>query len=122
MFATTPEAPFDADVANKAIGAALVNLVKLMLPAPGQGPDPELAETLMPALTGALTAGSAAVAEVRRVREAVATMRDGHRPRPHADTTAPGALCESCSLHGALIPWPCAAWTSAEQILAHSRT
>jgi hypothetical protein len=114
-----PTAPFDADAAKKAIGDSMFNLVKLMMPLPGASPDPSLADSFMTSVTGALAAGSQAISEVKRIRDDVAQMRDSHRPRPHADPTAAGALCEACSLAGSLTAWPCSVWTAAERILTH---
>lgn len=118
---TDPAAAFDVEAANRTIGESMVNLVKLMMPMPGSEPDPELANSFMTSITTALAAGSGAVAEVKRLRADLAQMRDSHRPRPHADPTAAGALCEACSLHGALTAWPCGTWTSVERILAHGQ-
>lgn len=119
---TDPAAAFDADAAHRSIGDSMVTLVKLMMPIPGAAPDPELASSFMTSITTSLAAGSAAVAEVKRLRTDLAHLRDSHRPRPHADPTAAGALCEACSLHGVLAAWPCSAWTAVERILTHRQS
>ena len=116
-----PNAPFDADASGKAIGGAISSLIKLSFPTPGAELDPDAAAAFMTTITEALAAAGHALAEVKRIRGALTAMRDGHRPRPHTDPTAPGALCDACSLHGALITWPCTPWTAAEQILTHNQ-
>jgi hypothetical protein len=117
----TPATPFVVDDAHKAIGQAIAGLVKAMFAGPDAAMDPEAGKQFMESLTGALTAGSSACVEVKRITAAVTQLRDSHRPRPHLDPTAAGALCEACSLTGALVAWPCGAWTGAEQILAHNQ-
>lgn len=113
--------PFDLDVANNAIGGAIVSLVKLTFREPGTMPDPAEGRAFMENLRQALTAGSAACAEVTRMRTELASLRDSHRPQPHADPTKPGALCAACSVHGSIVAWPCATWTAAERILNHGK-
>jgi hypothetical protein len=109
--------PFDLKAAHAQIGDAMVTMIKLMLPVPGSQPDQEAAQAAWQSLLQAITAGSHACNEVKRLRSEVAELRDAHRPRPHADPTAPGALCVACSLGGALVNWPCSPWQSADRII-----
>jgi hypothetical protein len=113
---------FNLDAANKTITEATVSLVKLMLPLPGQEPPTlEQGQALMKQITDAITTGASACSEVTRYRTAFADLREQHRPQPHPNPNAPGALCTACSLHGALVPWPCNAWTTAEKTLSHGQ-
>jgi hypothetical protein len=113
--------PFDLDVANHAIGGAIVSLVKLTFREPGATPDPAEGRAFMENLRQALTAGTQACAEITRMRAELTALRDSHRPQPHADPTKPGALCAACSMHGSIVAWPCATWTAAERILTHGK-
>ncbi|MFJ9771150.1 hypothetical protein ACIRVF_07895 [Kitasatospora sp. NPDC101157] len=120
---TTPASTFDLDAANKTIGNAMLGLIKLMLPVPGQEPPtPEHGQELMKQITDAMATGSRACSEVNRLREEFAHLRDRHRPQPTTDPTKPGVICSACSIHGALIPWPCDPWTTAENSLSHGQS
>src|SRR5690348_39171 len=112
--------PFSLDEAQKAVTTALLNLLKASLGGNSE-PDPETAASLRQSIQDALLAGSAACAEIGRMRASLTELRDTHRPQPHADHTQPGALCATCSLDGALIAWPCHTWTAADQILTHGQ-
>jgi hypothetical protein len=114
--------PFDLDTAHKAIGTALVTMVTFSFRGPNAAPPtPDEARQFMEAVQQAVFQGSNACAEIKRMREDLTQLRDSHRPRPHADPTQPGALCEACSLTGALIAWPCGPWSTAEQILTRGQ-
>lgn len=115
-------APFSLDTANKSIGNALVDLIKLMFPRPGTTLDRAAGQDILKSLTDGIGAGSQACTEVTRLRTAFTALRDSHRPKPHADPTAPGSLCAACSLHGALIAWPCETWTVADRTLSHGQS
>lgn len=110
--------PFDLDAATTQIGAAVGGVIELTFRPSGEVPTPEATKSVWDAMLGALQAGSSACAEVKRIRGALTDFRDSHRPRPHADPTAPGAICDGCSVHGALVNWPCAPWQFAERLLA----
>lgn len=84
-------------------------------------PGPAEGKQLMDSIRAAITAGSEAITEVSRYRSELSALRDGHRPQPHADPDQPGALCAACSVHGSIVPWPCATWSAAERILTHGR-
>jgi hypothetical protein len=76
----------------------------------------------MAAIREGLLGGMTACSEITRMRSDITQLRDAHRPRPHADPTAPGALCEACSLRGALIAWPCETWRAADRTLTKDQT
>lgn len=113
--------PFDEKTATTTMVDAVISMVTMSMRAPGAMPDREQAAALMGKIREALQTGLAACGEVSRLRTELATLRDEHRPRPHADRTAPGALCAACSIHGALISWPCGTWSAAEKILNHGK-
>ncbi|MFE2407027.1 hypothetical protein ACFXDE_01650 [Kitasatospora sp. NPDC059408] len=118
----TPATIFDVDTANKTISNAVVGLVKLMLPVPGQeGPTPEQGRELMKQITEAITTGSQACGEVTRLREEFTNLRDRHRPQPAIAPDSPAAICAACSVSGSLVSWPCPTWTSAEAALTHGQ-
>lgn len=108
---------FDLDSASTQIGAAVAGVIKMTFRPPGQQPGEKASKELFDSILHALVAGGSACAEVKRLRGGLARLRDNHRPRPHADPTAPGALCQACSLHGALVPWPCEPWQCADHLL-----
>lgn len=112
---------FNVDTASRTISGALVQMVTLSFRKPEDTPTPEDGAALMKAVQEAILAGSQACAEIKRIQSDLAAMRDTHRPRPHADPNQPGALCEACSLTGALIAWPCGPWNTAEKILTHGQ-
>lgn len=116
-----PNAPFDITASDKAIGDALVSLVTLSFRQPGEPIAPEAGQQFFEHVKDAIFAGSMACGEIKRLRADMAAIRDAHRPRPHADPSAPGALCEACSLHGALVSWPCATWTAVDRSLTHGQ-
>ncbi|MET7776285.1 hypothetical protein ABZU94_10595 [Streptomyces mirabilis] len=113
--------PFDDHTASATMADAVIAMVTMSIRSPGTKPDPEQAVTVMGKIREALTTGLAACAEVSRLRTGLAALRDEHRPRPHADPTQPGALCAACSVHGALVSWPCGTWSTAERILNHGK-
>lgn len=115
-----PPARFDVKAAHLTIGEAISSVLRLSLRGPAAAHDEELASSTFKAITLALMAGSSACAEVTRLHAELSAQRDRHRPRPHADPRAPGALCDACSLHGALVSWPCAVWQAAESILGRA--
>jgi hypothetical protein len=117
-----PNKPYDNDTTMKTVSGALIKLVMMGFRDPATPPSDVDGEELMTAIREGLLGGTLACAEVNRMREALKVLRDAHRPRPHADPTAPGALCETCSLHGALIVWPCETWRAADQILTKNQT
>lgn len=112
--------PFDLDAASKTVTGALLSYMKFSFAAPAERNEADVRQ-MLDDLQNALIAGSAACAEVDRLRGELSRLRDQHRPRPHADSSAPGALCEACSLHGALIGWPCQTWTAADRTLTHGQ-
>jgi len=113
--------PFDLETASSVIVAATVGYVEMTLRLRGTAPDKKQATELMENIRQALLAGSHACTEVTRIRTELTTLRDGHRPQPHADPTKPGALCAACSLQGSIVSWPCATWSAAERILNHGK-
>lgn len=113
--------PFDLDDATSTIGKAVVNMVKMTFRDPGTTPSRAEGKELMDSIRDAIAAGSGAITEVSRMRTELTALRDGHRPQPHADPEKPGALCAACSVHGSIVPWPCATWSAAERILTHGR-
>ncbi len=118
--AETP--PFEVDTASKTISGALVQLLTLTLRGPESAPPtPEEGTAFMNAIREAIFAGTQACGEIKRMQADLTAMRDTHRPRPHADPTKPGALCEACSLSGALVAWPCSPWNTAEKILTRGQ-
>jgi hypothetical protein len=72
--------PFDLKTAGNAIGQAVVTLVKLTFREPGTMPDRAEGRAFMDSLRQALTAGSAACAEITRMRSELTALRDSHRP------------------------------------------
>lgn len=112
---------FDLKISEAAISEALVSMVKLVFRQPGTMPDPAEGRAFMDSLRNALLAGSQACAEVKRMRADLISLRDSHRPQPHADPSKPGALCAACSMHGSIVAWPCATWSAAERILTHGK-
>lgn len=118
-FDTTPAA-FDLDTSQKAISTALISFVRVSLD-PTFKDDPAAGEQMFDAIKDAILAGGNACAEVKRLREDLAALKDKHQPRPHLDPSTPGALCTECSLDGALIGWPCGAWKTADQVLNRSQ-
>lgn len=116
-----PAKPFDLDDTQKTVTTALLGLITSILSQREGSPDPEAGANLMESIQDALIAGTAACAEIHRMRAALARLRDTHRPKPHADPTQPGALCATCSLDGALTAWPCQPWTAADRILTHGQ-
>ncbi|MGW4493826.1 hypothetical protein [Streptomyces sp. NPDC004376] len=119
-FETAPRTPFDLDTANKAISTALISFVRMSLD-PTVKDDPTAGEQIIGAIKDAILAGSNACAEVKRLQGEFTAMRDKHQPRPHLDPSTPGALCAACSLHGALIAWPCETWKAADRALTHGQ-
>lgn len=113
--------PFDLDEANNTIGGAVMGMLKMTFREPGTMPDKAEAKAVMEGMPNGLLAGSQACAEITRIRTELTALRDGHRPQPHADPEKPGALCAACSVHGSIVPWPCATWSTAERILTHGR-
>jgi hypothetical protein len=113
--------PFDLNTANDAIGQAIASIVKVTFRAPGSVPAPAEAAAVMDSLRNAVLAGAQACTEITRIRAELAVLRDEHRPRPHADSSAPGALCTACSVHGSIVSWPCSPWTADERILTHGK-
>lgn len=116
----TAPTPFDLDASNKAISTALVSYITFSLSQPGER-TAESVQQMLTDIQNAITAGSAACAEVGRMRTELAALRDQHRPRPHADPSAPGALCEACSLHGSLVQWPCQTWQAVDRTLTNGQ-
>lgn len=112
---------FDLDTAHKTITGALMKLLMLSLRDPAAPPTESDAGELMTAIRDALLSGSMACSEITRIRDSLIMLRDTHRPRPHADPSTPGALCEACSLRGALVTWPCETWTAADKTLTHGQ-
>ncbi|MGW2692401.1 hypothetical protein ACWC3Y_11125 [Streptomyces sp. NPDC001296] len=119
-FETPAPAPFDLTDTQKTISNALVGFVQLSLGGDAIKNDPETGRQFFEAIKDSIVAGMAACGEVKRLTEALTGLRDKHQPRPHLDPTTPGALCAACSLHGALIAWPCETWTAVDKTLAHS--
>jgi hypothetical protein len=116
------DTPFDVDTATKTISGALIQLITMGFRKPEDGAPTEAdGANLMKAIQDSLLAGSLACAEIKRIQADIAAMRDTHRPRPHADPTKPGALCEACSLSGALVAWPCGPWSAAEKVLTRGQ-
>lgn len=115
---TTP-APFNLDTAQKDIGEALLGFLRISLDGASLKDDPEAGRQIFESIKDSIVAGLGACGEVKRLYEALTGLRDTHRPRPHLDPTAPGALCAACSLHGALITWPCETWTAIDRTLTH---
>ncbi|MFJ6667466.1 hypothetical protein [Streptomyces sp. NPDC091383] len=120
LFETTPPAPFNVDTATKAISAALIGFVRISLD-PSVKDDRAAGDEIIGAIKDAILVGSSACAEVKRLQDVLAAMRNRHQPRPHLDPSAPGALCAACSLHGALITWPCDTWKGADHALTHGQ-
>jgi hypothetical protein len=116
-----PNTAFDLDVITAALGNAASAVLHLVLRAPSAPVDSETGRQFMTAITDAIAAGHQACTEVTRLRAAFGAQRDAHRPQPHANSATPGALCAACSLHGALVSWPCEPWTAAERVLTHGR-
>lgn len=113
--------PFDEKTASATMADAIITMVSAPMRAPGGRPNRETASAVMDKIKDALITGMAAVAEVSRLRAELGALRDEHRPRPHADPTAPGALCAASSIHGALVSWPCSTWSATERILNHGK-
>lgn len=120
-FQTPAPAPFNLDTAQKDISSALVGFVQLSLNAIALKDDPDAGRQFFDAIKDSIVAGMAACAEVKRLLDAFTGLRDKHQPRPHLDPSKPGALCAACSLHGALISWPCETWTAIDQTLTHGQ-
>ncbi|MFF0139719.1 hypothetical protein ACFYRN_25105 [Streptomyces sp. NPDC005227] len=119
---TVPELPpFSIEEAGNKLSKATIGLVQLSMTAPGRPPSREQGAAVMQGIREALIAGLQAVAEVTRMRNELTSLRDGHRPQPHADPAKPGALCAACSVHGSIVAWPCATWSAAERILNHGK-
>ncbi|MFJ6841395.1 hypothetical protein ACIQRE_01860 [Streptomyces griseoluteus] len=116
-----PDKPFDLEGATRAMSTATLSILKLYTRPPGVAPTPDEAQEVFTGMREAAIAGIAACAEVKRLREEVAGLRDSHRPKPHADPSKPGALCAACSTGGSLVAWPCDPWTTAERILTHGK-
>lgn len=114
-------APFNLDTATKSISNALLGFVRMSLD-PSVKDDRAAGEQIIAAIKDAILAGSNACTEVKRLTDEFTTLRDTHQPRPHADPTQPGALCTACSLHGALIAWPCETWKAADKALTRNQT
>ncbi|MFJ8153912.1 hypothetical protein [Streptomyces sp. NPDC094468] len=112
---------FDEKTASATMVDAVIGMVNMSVREPGTMPDRDQAAAVMGKIREALTTGLAACAEVSRLRTELGALRDEHRPRPHADPNAPGALCAACSIHGALVSWPCGTWSTAERILNHGK-
>lgn len=121
MTQPTAPAPFNVDDAARTVTTAVIGLITLSFREKDQPVDPEAGKEFAASVREALLAGSAACAEITRMRTALTSLRDNHRPRPHADPNQPGALCTACSLHGALIAWPCETWTAVDQVLTHGQ-
>lgn len=117
----TEPLPFDLKAVESTIAAATIGFLEIALRAPGTPPSPDQAAALSQKIRDALMGGMRACGEVTRIRTELATLRDGHRPQPHADPTKPGALCAACSVHGSIVAWPCATWSAAERILNHGQ-
>ncbi|WP_432169098.1 hypothetical protein [Streptomyces sp. 1222.5] len=113
--------PFDLATANDAVGKAVAGLLTMTLRPRGSKPDPAEAVAVMNDMREAIMAAASACAEITRMRAELTSLRDSHRPQPHADPTKPGALCAACSVQGSIIAWPCGAWSSAERILNHGK-
>ncbi|MFD7793586.1 hypothetical protein [Streptomyces sp. NPDC059759] len=119
---TIPELPpFSLEEAGNKLTKAAISLFHLTMTAPGSAPSREQSAAVMLGVREALVAGLQTVAEVTRMRNELSTLRDGHRPQPHADPEKPGALCAACSVHGSIVAWPCATWSAAERILNHGK-
>lgn len=110
---------FDLNAANLAISGAIISMITSAFRDPNTPPDEATNRQLVDDIQGALTSGAQACAEVKRLNDGIATMRDQHRPQPSADPTAPEPRCSTCSLTGVIVPWPCAPWSAAEQLLTH---
>ncbi|MFF9310133.1 hypothetical protein ACF1BS_04400 [Streptomyces sp. NPDC014748] len=115
------DGPFDLDAADSAVGNAIIGMLKMMMREPGSKPDPTEAKAVMDGIRQGLMAGSQACTEITRIRAELAALRDEHRPRPHADSAQPGALCTACSVHGSIVIWPCGTWSAAERILTRGK-
>ena len=118
---TSEPAPFNLDTTQKTISAGLVGIVRILLDGASLKGDPQAAQQIFGEIKDALIAGSSAYAEVKRLHGSLTALRDQHKPRPHADPTAPGALCNACSLHGVLVAWPCETWTATDRALTHGQ-
>ena len=118
---TPAPAPFNLDTTQKTISNALVGYVRILLDGASIKDDPQAGRQIFDEIKDALIAGSAACAEVKRLHAALTQLRDQHKPRPHADPTAPGALCNSCSLPCVLVAWPCETWTATDRALTHGQ-
>ncbi|MET7477974.1 hypothetical protein ABZT17_26905 [Streptomyces sp. NPDC005648] len=113
--------PFDLEADGKTIAMATIGYLQLTLRPPGTVPTAEQATAVMADVRAALLAGTKACSEVSRLRTDLTSLRDTHRPKPHADPTKAGALCAACSVHGSIVAWPCATWSAAERILTHRK-
>lgn len=120
-FQTPAPAPFNLNIAEKAITDALIGFVRISLDGASLKDDPEAGQRIFESIKDSILAGSNACAEVKRLQAEFTGLRDSHRPRPHADPSTPGALCEACSLNGALISWPCETWKTADKALTHNQ-
>ena len=116
----TPTA-FDLTTAQQAITGALVSFVRISIGGESPKDDPQAGEQLFENIKNAITAGMSACTEVKRLTDSLTVLRNRHQPRPHADPDKPGALCAACSLHGAIVAWPCEAWAAADRILTHGQ-
>lgn len=112
---------FDLDAANLAISSAIISMVTSAFRDPSAPPDTASSEQLVTNIRNALTSGAQACAEVKRLRDDITTMRDQHRPQPSADPQVPEPRCNTCSLTGVIVTWPCEPWSAAEQLLTHNQ-
>lgn len=118
-FETPAPPPFNLDTASKDISDALIGFVRLSLDAESLKSDPQAGRQFFDSIKNSVVAGMSACGEVKRLQDEFSALRDRHKPRPHADPTTPGALCEACSLNGSLIAWPCETWKAADKALTH---
>lgn len=113
--------PFNLDTAQKDISGALLGFLRMSFGGDEAKNDPEAGQQLIDAIKDSITAGLSACTEVKRLLDGLGALRNRHQPRPHADQSTPGALCAACSLHGAIVAWPCETWTAADQLLTHGQ-
>ena len=77
-------------------------------------PTPDEGMAFWKNLITALTDTCDVIGEVERLREGRQRARDIHIPQASADPAVPGAVCTGCSVHGALVAWPCATWKALD--------
>jgi hypothetical protein len=94
---------------NRACTEAVVRLA-ILRETPSDGEGPVIRGLIVKSVADVAVLGS----EIEKLRAGRQKARDIHMPQTSSDPAVPGAICTGCSVHGAVVAWPCATWKALE--------